>query len=275
MLISVFLNYNRFRVSLPGKITILVYGLLFSSPALSSQNIKPPENSHIIGFNIGSNQVKENILIPKAHIGSSLSVTYEFEKESNNFHALNFNLGYSRLKTKLETDKVTWNGQIDAGYSWGKSLISVEKIKYSLGVNLSYILTVMEYPVWDESRAYWGTAFSAGPFTRLKMTFNNNGSWISSLSLDLLGLSSRPDELRLYAQEEWTLSNILRITNSGYSFGTADRTFLCVLKNEYRIPFKDDNFLSVNNSITYATISEYRSPSLQTIRIDFGVGLGF
>ena len=275
MLLSVFLNFNRFRVCLPGKITILVYGLFISSPALFCQEIKPPENSHIIGFNIGSNQVKENILIPKAHKGSATSVSYKFEKESNNFHALNFNLGYSRLKTKLETDKVTWNGQIDAGYSWGKCLISAEKAKYYLGVNLNYLLTVMEFPVWDESRAYWGTTLSAGPFSRIKMTSGNNCSWISSLSLDLLGLTSRPDEVRLYAQEEWTLSNILRITNGGYSFGTANGTFLCVLKNEYRIPFKGDSFLSFYNSIIYATISEYRSPSLQTIRIDFGVGLGF
>lgn len=275
MLLSVFLNFHRFKVSLPGKITILVYGLLYSSQSLYCQEMKLPGNSHIIGFNIGSNQVKENILIPKAHRGSAISVSYVSEKESNNFHLLNFNFGYSRLKTKLETDKVTWNGQINAGYSWGKSLISGEKIKYYLGVNLNYSLIVMEYPVWDESRAYWGTALSAGPFTRLKMTSNNNCSWICSLGLDLLGLSSRPDEVRIYAQEEWTLSNILGITNSGYSFTASDRTFLCVLRNEYRIRFKDDNFLSVHNSITYATISEYRSPSLQTIKIDFGVGLGF
>ncbi len=275
MLLSVFSYFNRFRISLPGKIIILVYGLLFSSRALFCQEINPPGKSHIIGFNIGSNQVKENILIPKAHRGSAISGSYKFEKENNNFHAFNFNLGYSRLKTKLETDKATWNGQIDAGYSWGKSLISAEKIKYYLGVNLSYILTVMEFPIWDESRAYWGTAFSAGPFTRLKMTFNNNCSLISSLSLDMLGLCSRPDDVRLYAQEEWTLSNILKITNTGFSFSAPDDTFLCILKNEYRMPVRGDNFLSVYNSIIYATLAEHRSQSLQTIKISFGVGLGF
>lgn len=275
MLLSVFLNFHSFRVCLPGKITILVYGLLFSSPTLFCQEIKPPGNSHIIGLNIGNNQVKENILIPKVHRGASVLASYKLEKESNNFNAFNFSFGYSRLKTKLETEKATLNLQIDAGYLWGKCLISAEKTKYYLGVNLNYYLTVMEFPVWDESRVYWGTALSAGPFSRLKNTFNNNCTWICYLSLDLLGLSSRPDEVRLYAQEEGTLSNILRITNSGYSFGAADRTFLCVLRNEYRVPLKDDNFLSVHNSITYAVISEYRSPSLQTIRIDFGVGLGF
>jgi hypothetical protein len=258
-----------------GKVFILALAPVFSSPNLFCQEIAPPVNSNIIELNFGSNQIKENLLIPKAHKGSAISVSYIFENESRNYHEFTFNLGYGRLKTRLETEKVTWNAQLSAGYSWGKNLVDREKIKYCLGLKTGYYWSLIEYPVWDESRAYWGTALYAGPFTRVKMIFKNSSSWIGSFSVDLIGLSSRPDEVRIYAQEEWTLSNILRITNSGYSFSAADRTFLCVLKNEYRIPFKDDNFLSVHNLITYATISEYRSPSLQMIRIYFGVGLGF
>lgn len=275
MLLSVFLNLNHFRFNLPGKIFILAYGLLSSALSLFSQEVKPQGNSHIINLIIGSNQVKENILIPKAHKGSAISALYRFEKDSRNFHAFSFNLGYSRLKMKLETEKATWNGQINAGYSWGKNLISGEKTKYSLGIDLCYNLSLIEFPVWDESRVYWGTSLSAGPFSRLAMKFNNNCSWISSLSFGILGICSRPDTVRLYAQEEWTLSNILKITNSEFSFTAPGSAFLCAFKNEYRIPFKKGNFLSVYNSITYSTISEYQAPSFQTIKIDFGFGLGF
>jgi hypothetical protein len=259
---------------MPGKFLILILTFLYPTPSLG-QEIRSSVNSHIIGFNIGSNQVKENLLIPKAHTGSVISVSYGFEKEGRNFHEFTFNIGYGRLKTKLETDKVTWNGQINTGYSWGKSLISREKVKYYLGADLKYHLTLMEYPVWDESRAYWGTALTAGLFTRVRMVFNNKSSWVSSLCIDLLGFSSRPDEVRIYAQEEWTLANILKITNTGYSFTLIDNTFMCSIQNEYRIFLKNDNFLSFCNSITYASISEYQGKSLLSVRINFGIGLGF
>lgn len=263
------------KVRLPGKYSILFHALLLIPVFLFSQEETFSGNSHCFSFETVNSQAKENILIPKVNRGQGIRLSYRYENKSINYNEFTFNAGYGKLKTKLETDKVTWNVQLSAGYSWGKSLLAGEKVKYYLGAEVSYHWSLMEYPVWDESRAYWSTVISAGPFNRIKVRFNNKNTWISSLQIDLTGLYSRPEERRLYAQEKWTIPNIVRITNSGFSFCTLNRFIISYLRNEYRISTKNDNFFSICNSISYTNISENKGKSLQTMNISFGIGLGF
>ena len=263
------------KVRVTWKYSILFHALLRVSVLLFSQEENSGRNTHCFNFETVNSQVKENILMPKVNRGQGLELFYRFEKERNNYTEFVFNAGFNKLKTKLETDKVTLNFQMNAGYSWGKSLVAGEKIKYYLGVEASYHWSLIEYPVWDESRAYWGSAISAGIFNRVKLLFDNKISLISSLYLDIAGLCSRPDDIRLYAQEEWTLPNIIRITNSGFSIRTLNDFFICSLRNEYRVSLKEDLCFSLCNSIIYSTISETNGQSLQRISISFGIGLGF
>ena len=266
---------NQIIVRVPWKYSILFHALLLIPVFLFSQKENPRESSHCFSFETVNNQVKENILIPKTNRGQGIELSYKFEKERNSLNEFIFSTGYCKLKTKLETDKVTWNVQANAGYLWGKNLLAGEKFRYYLGAEVFYHWSVMEYPVWDESRAYWGSVISTGLFNRIKLLFNEKNILISSLCLDLAGLCSRPDDIRLYAQEEWTLSNIIRITNSGFSFNTLNNFFMCSLRNEYRVSLKKDFCFSLCNSIIYSSISEIHGQSLQSIRIGFGISLGF
>jgi hypothetical protein len=275
MRLSVLLSICRNNNRVPGKILIQLLLFLLASSNIFCQEDESALKSNILSFSPGSNRIKENILIPKINRGSLISISYRYENESRNYNEFSFILGYSKLKTRLETEKVTQNEQLSFGYSWGKSLIFQEKVKYYLGFNAGYDWTLMEYPVWDESRAYWGTSLTAGPFNRLKVNLNNQCSWISSFCLGLLGILSRPDDVRLYAQEEWKLSNIMQITNSNFFFGVMNNILICNFKNEYRIPLKDDNFLSVYGSVFYETISKSEGQSLQISQITAGIGLGF
>ncbi|OFY77990.1 MAG: hypothetical protein A2V46_05445 [Bacteroidetes bacterium RBG_19FT_COMBO_42_7] len=266
---------SNFKLRIPAKLLILLHSFLLIPVFLFSQEEDFRQRTHYFGFEPGSNQIKENILIPKVNRGSVIEFSYRFENEGRNYNEVTFNIGYSKLRTKVETEKVTQNLQMSVGYSWGKNLLPGEKVNYYLGVKANYLWTLMEFPVWDESRAYWGTVISAGPFNRVNLAFDNNTSWICSLQIDLIGFCSRPDEERLYAQEKWTVPNIIQITNSGFSFVTLNSFVICSLRNEYRIPLKNDNFFSFCNSITYATVSESKGKSLQTVKISFGFGLGF
>ena len=219
--------------------------------------------------------IKENILIPKVHSGSIISISYRFENEARNYNEFSFSIGYSKLRTKLETKKVTQNEQLNFSYSWGKGLLIQEKVKYYLGFNVGYDWTLMEYVVWDESRGYWGTSLTAGPYNRIAVRLNNKCSWISTIHFNLLGILSRPEDVRIYAQEEWTLSNIMKITNSDFSLGIINNILISDFRSEYRIPFKGDNFLSVYGSMFYETISKDEGQPLQILQITAGIGLEF
>ena len=275
MRLSVLLSICRNNNRVPGKILIQLLLFLLASSNIFCQEDESALKSNIISFSLASNRIKENILIPKVHRSHLINISYRFENETRNYNEFSFNTGYSKLRTKLETEKETFNIKLYLSYSWGKNLIVQEKVKYYLGLNASYNLSLMEYSVWDESRAYWGTSLTAGPFNRLKVNLNNQCSWISSFYLGLLGILSRPDDVRLYAQEEWKLSNIMQITNSNFFFGVMNNILICNFKNEYRIPLKDDNFLSVYGSVFYETISKSEGQSLQISQITAGIGLGF
>ncbi len=255
--------------------SLLFLSILLIPGYLFSQEEQSARTTHLFSLEIVNNQVKENILIPKVNRGPGIELSYRFEKDKKNLNELMFAAGYSKLKTNLETDKGTYNISFNADYSWGKILLDGEKVKYYLGADVSYNWSVLEYPVWDESRAYWSSAISAGLYNRIKLIFNDKNTLISSLKMELAGICSRPEDIRLYAQEEWTFSNIILITNSGYTFTTIPDFFLCSLRNEYRIALNEDLCFSLNNSIIYSTISEINGESFQRIIISFGIGVGF
>src|SRR4030042_5606807 len=173
MIISVLLDICHIKVGMPGKILILFYLFLLNPVFLFSREEDFRQRTHYFGFEPGNNQIKENILIPKVNRGSVIEFSYRFENEGRNYNEVTFNIGYSKLRTKVETEKVTQNLQMSVGYSWGKNLLLGEKVNYYLGVEANYLWTLIEFPVWDESRAYWGTVISAGPFNKVKLAFAN------------------------------------------------------------------------------------------------------
>jgi hypothetical protein len=254
---------------------IILFLLSFLFKSIQCQDTTSVYTSHLISLTFGSNRLKEEILIPKVHSGALTGFSYVFEKSGNNFNSIACSFSYNHLKTKLETEKVTQTGLIDIKYSWGYNLLKSKGSNYFLGVTTSYNWSIQEFPVWDESRAYWGTSLAAGPYGRLSMTFDNQCSWISSFDISLLGILSRPEDVRLYAQEEWTISNIMKITNSDFSFGIMNNILICCFKSEYRIPFKNDSFLSFYGSMFYESVSESEGQPFKVSQIAAGIGFGF
>jgi hypothetical protein len=252
---------------------LFLFSFLFKS--IQCQDTTSLFTSNLFNLTFGNNRLKEENLIPKVHSGALTGFSYVFEKSGNNFNSIACSISYNHLKTMLETEKVTQTGQINIKYSWGCNLSKRKGTNYFFGVTTSYNWSIQEFPVWDESRAYWGTSLVTGPYGRLSLTFDNLCSWISSFDIGLLGILSRPDYVRLYAQEEWSFSNILKITNSDFSFGIMNNILICCFKSEYRIPFKNDNFLSFYGSMFYEKISRSEGQLLKVSQIAAGIGFGF
>ncbi len=232
--------------------------------------------SHLLSLNIGNQKLKEEILLPKVHSGLYTGFYYLFERTNKNYYSIDFTVSYNHLKTKLETEKVTQTGQVNMKYSWGYNLLKNNLSNIHFGVTAWYNWSIEEFPVWDESRAYWGTSLSAGPFARFLFNLDNHSVWITSLNSSLLGFLSRPDYLRIYAQEEWTLSNIIKITNSHFEFALPDNIILTSIKTEYRMPvgLKGKYFWSVSGEFLYSGVAEDKSYPIRLSRFNIGIGFG-
>jgi len=154
---------------------ILILLLLFQGFVFSQK----PRSSivyHSITYEIGANWLKEENLFPIVHKGVINGLTYRFEKRGNVYHEVSVSLRYSKVKAKLETERVSQNEQIYLGYCMAYHLIKSEKLSFYLGGNLKYAHSLVEFPVWDESRAYWATSLTLGLSIRLflKMVHRNN-----------------------------------------------------------------------------------------------------
>lgn len=249
--------------------------LILQGGLCHGQEKKSSVSQQLIGYELGSYQIKEEILIPKVHRGIIHSLSYRYCKEGKHFHEASFVLGYGKLKTKLETEKVTWNGQVDLQYAMGFYLVNSQKVSFSLGFNTRYRWSVFEYPVWDESRAYWGTAVTLGPYNRFMVLLKKNRAWITTWDISLLGLLGRPDEVRLDAQQDWSFAGVMTSTQSNFTFGLVNQILISDFRTEFRLPFGDDNFVSFFYALIFQRVAKKDEPPLKTLTNNLGIGIGF
>lgn len=250
--------------------------LLLLIPELGlSQEQKRQIKYHSFTYEIGANWLKENNLFPIVHKGAINGLTYRFEKSGKNYNEISVSLRYSKLKAEPETEKVSQNEQFSLGYCMGFHLVQREKINLYIGYNLKYALPLVEFPVWDESRAYWSTSLTLGLSNRLFLNIKEYQNWIISWDINPMGLYSRPDEVRLYAQEKWTFSSIVKTTNSGIKPGFVTNVLLSNFRTEYRFLTKKDHYFALLYSLSYSRIMKTNEhPQLNNIN-NFGISLGF
>lgn len=239
------------------------------------QESKSVGSTHHIGYELGSYRIKEDILIPKVHRGIINSLSYRYCKEGRHFHEASFFIGYGKLKTELETEKVTWNGQIDLKYTMGFYLVNSPKVSYTLGFITRYGWSVFEYPVWDESRAYWSTTLSLGPSNRFMVSLKKSRSWITTWDISLLGLVGRPDGIRLDAQQDWSFTGVVSSTQSGLTFCLVNELLISDLRTEFRLPIGDDNFMLFSYALIFQRVAKKDEPPLKTVTNNLGIGVGF
>lgn len=254
---------------------IMILFFTFNSSSIKGQVDPETKKDHSVSYYLATNWLKEEILIPKVHKGILNSIEYTFEKCNNHFWSIQFDIGYGKLKTELESEVSSQNGQIKLDFFRGYNIWGTEKISYFLGYNVKYSWEIMDFPVWDESRAYWSTSMTIGPYNRFNVELKNGNQWISSLDFSLTGIISRPDEVRLYAQEKWSFFSILKTTNSGFRPGFLNSILLIDFKTDYRIPGKKGQYISIFYIFLYSRTNKNTDPSLFISRNCFGLTLGF
>lgn len=230
---------------------------------------------HTITYEIGANWLKEENLFPIVHRGSANGLTYRFEKTGKNYNEVTATLRYGKLKAKPETEKESQNAQFSLSHCLGFLLLRREKTKLFFGYNLKYSYSFLDFPVWDESRAYWGTSLTIGISDWLFIEIKENQRLICSWDIHPFGIYSRPDEVRLYAQETYTFSNIIKTTNSNFKPGFLNNILLNNFRTEYRFLTKYDHFFSVQYSLSYSRIKKTNEHPLLNSINNFGICLGF
>jgi hypothetical protein len=253
---------------------VLFLLLIFSEFGFAQE----PESSvryHSLTYVIGSNWLKEDNLFPIVHKGPITGLTYRFEKSGKNYNEFAVSLRYSKIKAKLEAEKVSQNIQIAFGYCMGFHLVNREKLNFYLGYNVKYSNSLVEFPVWDESRAYWATSLTSGIANRLFINTKTDQYWLFMLDFNPVGFYSRPDGVRIYAQENWSLASILKTTNSNFNPGFVNNVLLCNFRSEYRFLAKKNHYLALQYSFSFTRICRTNErPQLNTIN-SFGINLGF
>jgi len=227
------------------------------------------------GIFCGFNELKEEILLSKVHRGNVGFISESWEKEGKFAQKILLSQGFGKLKTDLETEPQSLFISLKGTYSAGYKLLSIGRISNYSGLLLDYSLVLYEFPVWDESRAYWSTSVSAGIWDRLFVKLNENTDWITELSFCSPGFLSRPDEYRLYAQEEWTFPAIIKITHSKFRMGFLSSIIMINATSELRFHSGAGRFFSLFYEMVYSETSRVDDPALQIFRNSFGLRFGF
>ncbi len=246
---------------------------LSSNISLFGQIYLKSESTHYIGYSLGAGQIKEENLIPKTHKGLSHFLSYQFEFKNDVYRCFEFIIGFGRYKTKIENETLSFNVQLLLSYLYNFKIFENEYIDYYLGLKTGFASSLSEYENWDEAHAYWGNYLSLGPSNTVNISLDENNYLLMHLDLALLGIYTRPDYNRLYANEHWTFSNIINKMNSNYHFGFVNNAFQAKASVEYRTPIFNDDHLSLMFSFYYSRLQADSGKPLKEFFIKFGIGI--
>lgn len=211
-------------------------------------------SQHRINYSVGLNQIKEENLIPKVHTGMNHFLSYEYETIDNSYQCIEFFLSYGTMKAEIEDETVSYNARAGLGYCYGIKIICEEKFKYFLGPGLSFSSSMSEYENFDEAHHYWGNFLSLGINNVGLLNIDQDKYFIFKFNFSALGIYTRPDYHRLYANEIWTFSDVIEVLNSHYKFGFINNAFQLKASAEYRTNLWADKYLSLGLSIFFSRI---------------------
>jgi hypothetical protein len=247
--------------------------LIMQSPGVTHGQEVSRSTNHNVSYSLGMIQAKEENLLPKVHSGAIHCIAYSLEMKSDSYQCLELQLGYSTLTTEVRNDAGSPNEQLLLGYSYNFRMHEKSTLTYYLGPKLAYTSSLTEYQTWDEAHAYWGNCISLAASNVLFVNLSSDSWLVGHLDLSLLGLIARPDQHRLYSSEYWTFSNITKIMNSGYRFGTWGNLFQLRASVEYRTPMFGSSALSLSASLYYSKLRAGEGNSLREVMSKFGIGI--
>jgi hypothetical protein len=217
-------------------LTVLILMLTFLSANGQASDSLPDHRFYSLHLQLGQNQIKEMILFPLVHKGIVTELSFEKEKIKTNLRLFRFYLTYSRLKTGLEEMSKSANISLGLGYSYNFLVFQKNNFRFYSGPQGLLHYSLMIYPNWDESHSYWSDYLSVGVNNVLSLSLREEREWFTSLNFSLLGFFSRPDDLRQFKMDDYTLDGIFRALNSDIETGSMNKLLQINFRTEYRFP---------------------------------------
>lgn len=245
-------------------VLILTFYIVRISGQETTQIPGPGNKSFAVHLHTGLNQIMDKSLLPLKHSGMATEFSLEKEKIKGSLRNFEFLFTYSRLKTSFEEMAKSANVRIGLSYSFNLPVFLQENIRYYAGPKILAHYSLMTYPNWDESHIYWADCFCAGINNVLSVSLRNGTEWFSTLSFPLVGIFSRPENVRPYKMDAFTTGGIIKAFHSNLETGFINRLLLIGFDTEYRFPVLKGKREAFTFSMDITRMSEKNgSPVLQ------------
>ena len=164
--------------------------------------------NYSVGIQFGLNQIREMNLLPLAHRGTLSELSFETEKKKNSLRLFQFYFTYSRVRTNMEELFPSANIRLGLNYSYNFQIYRKNNFRYYLGPNSTLNYSFMIYPNWDESHNYWANFLTLGANSILSVALRNECEWVTALNFSIIGIFSRPEEIRPYKIDDNTSGEV-------------------------------------------------------------------
>ena len=203
---------------------------------VKAQKTDSAKTYQFISLQFGINQIKDENLLPKVSTGTITELSYGFEKRKLKLQQFHFTVGYSRLKTEFEDLSKTANLELNMDYNLGCQLAQKNNFTYYLGPELRLSYNACYFPNWDDSHLYWADHLSIGAQNNFLLQFKNKNTWLTSISMPLFSIFSRPELYRLYKIDDIDFAGFAVNLNSNITAAHLTNVFYLNLQSEYCFP---------------------------------------
>jgi len=210
--------------------------LLVSESIQAQDSTSTAPSFHAIGVTIGVNQLKEENLLPRAHSGFITTLSYQYLRMGDTYQDLRLGLGYSRVIATPEDITKSVNALISFSYSYAFKIAKPSHLVWFLGPQAKVSYSASLFPNWDDSHLYWADVFSLGVMNALSYTFESGSRLLSTISLPILSLYSRPETLRLYKFDEDSFGGVVTNLHRDLTAAFVNRTLAVHFDIEYQFP---------------------------------------
>ena len=228
--------------------------LILIAGSLSAQENKTIIRQSSFQLDWGINQLKEENLHRKVHMGLLYGLRYEHTRQQKHISGLEAGLSFSRLKTSYEALSATASVQLYANSAYLFETLRYKRLAVHLGpkINLAYNLSL--FPNWDESHLYWADHLSLGLGSRFYYQVNPKQSLILDFNLPLCALVSRPVPDRQHKIDEISLVGIVKSMHRNPQVGSVRKLLSVRTKLEYQFHLSNRITQAICYSYHYARI---------------------
>ena len=210
--------------------------MLLRSFPLPAQHGRQDHSNHMVGFNAGMAQFREEILHPKVHGGYRLALEYAFESRASSVFAIDALLGFSRFSTVYEDLQPGANLSLLARARYGFCVGDVFRLPVFAGPSMAASYSMNYYPNWDDSHLYHATAISVGVNAGSIVSLSDGYELAFGLDLPVLFLVGRPPDIRLYKIDDLGVGDILSTMHRDMEFGLIGRNLVIECSATFSFP---------------------------------------